>query len=263
MDDVGNLTARGTATLAYDQANRLTRVAPTGGTTPTAEYAYDGDGRRTSSTVGAATTRYLHDTNRSLQMLLDDGRHVYPVGLREPAALLTGNTFEQLANAAPEVPVRLPLTQLPPITPRPASRAAMRPQPAKNDESNPIPSWYAAVASTIVHAESTLGHAQSALVHPPCAAYHRVGHAPAALHRPAPPTVAPAPRRPEPADTRPPAGPPQRGAHTPVAGRRTIRSTLVVVYCRLRSGCAPLRGPGADRPMERARSHGRRAAVGG
>ena len=121
--------------------------------------------------------------------------------------------------------MRLHLTQLPSITPRPASRPATPPQPAKNDESNPIPSWYAAVASTIVHTESTLGHAQSAPVHPPCAAYHHVSHAPAALHRPAPPTVAPAPRHPEPADTTPPAGA-YLGAGPTTPSQADLRSDL-------------------------------------
>ena len=80
MNEVGTLVARGTDTLAYDQAHRLTRVTPTGSTTPTAEYAYDGDGGRFSSTVGATTTRFVHDTNRGLPMLLDDGQRQYVWG---------------------------------------------------------------------------------------------------------------------------------------------------------------------------------------
>ncbi len=76
----GNLTARGSDTFAYDQANRP-KTASVGGTTST--YAYDGDGKRTSKTVGANTTNYAYDANRSLPVLLDDGtrKYVWGIGL--------------------------------------------------------------------------------------------------------------------------------------------------------------------------------------
>jgi RHS repeat-associated protein len=76
----GNLTARGSDSFSYDQANRLT------GTTVgsvTASYAYDGAGKRATKTVGSTATNYVYDVNRGLPVLLEDGtqRYVWGLGL--------------------------------------------------------------------------------------------------------------------------------------------------------------------------------------
>jgi RHS repeat-associated protein len=52
----GNLTARGSDSFAYDQANRLTSATVSG---TTSSYLYDGDGKRTSKTVGR-TPKYVY-----------------------------------------------------------------------------------------------------------------------------------------------------------------------------------------------------------
>jgi len=78
VDAVGNLTARGSDSLAYDQANRL-KQATVGATTAT--YAYDGDGKRASTTVGSTTISYLYDVSRGLPVLLEDGTRRYVWGL--------------------------------------------------------------------------------------------------------------------------------------------------------------------------------------
>src|SRR5205823_5122936 len=49
LDANGNTTARGSDTFTYDQANRLLRATIAGVTTT---YAYDGDGKRVSTTSG-------------------------------------------------------------------------------------------------------------------------------------------------------------------------------------------------------------------
>lgn len=49
-----------------------------GGTTTV--YAYDGDGKRVSTTVGGVTTRYVYDVSGTLPMLLDDGTRKYVWG---------------------------------------------------------------------------------------------------------------------------------------------------------------------------------------
>ncbi len=74
----GNLTARGSDSFTYDQANRL-KSASVSGTGST--YAYDGDGKRASRTVGGTQTGYLYDVNASLPVLLDDGTRKYVWGL--------------------------------------------------------------------------------------------------------------------------------------------------------------------------------------
>jgi RHS repeat-associated protein len=80
VNAVGNMMARGSDTLAYDQANRLTST--TVGST-TATYTYDGDGKRDSKTVSSTTTAYVYDANRGLPVLLEDGtrRYVWGLGL--------------------------------------------------------------------------------------------------------------------------------------------------------------------------------------
>ncbi len=76
----GNVTARGSDSFGYDQANRLTS-ATVGGTTTT--YRYDGDGKRASQAVGGSTTNYAYDVNASLPDVLTDGtlKYVYGLGL--------------------------------------------------------------------------------------------------------------------------------------------------------------------------------------
>ncbi len=76
----GNVAMRGSDSLAYDQANRLTS-ATVNGTTST--DTYDGDGKRASQTVGSTTTNYVYDVNASLPNVLTDGpfKYVYGLGL--------------------------------------------------------------------------------------------------------------------------------------------------------------------------------------
>ncbi len=44
-------------------------------------YVYEGDGKRTSKTVGGTQTNYVYDVDASLPVLLDDGTHKYVWGL--------------------------------------------------------------------------------------------------------------------------------------------------------------------------------------
>jgi RHS repeat-associated protein len=85
VNDAGNLVQRGPDALGYDQANRLTcyRAAATTCTpsTATSTYAYDGDGKRSSSTTAGATTTYVYDISGGLPMLLMDGTRKYAYGL--------------------------------------------------------------------------------------------------------------------------------------------------------------------------------------
>jgi RHS repeat-associated protein len=76
----GNLTARGSDSFSYDQANRLTST--TVGST-TASYVYDGAGKRASKTVSSTTASYVYDVNRGLPVLLEDDtrRYVWGLGL--------------------------------------------------------------------------------------------------------------------------------------------------------------------------------------
>ena len=87
----GNLVGKGADTFAYDQANHLTS-ATVAGTTET--YAYDGDGVRTSRTVGASPPiSYVSDVNTSLPVALEDGarKYVWGVGL---AYAVSGSSIE-------------------------------------------------------------------------------------------------------------------------------------------------------------------------
>jgi RHS repeat-associated protein len=66
-DGDGNLTCDGTYVYRYDVESRLTSILSGGTcaapTTTVATYAYDGQGRRKSKTVGAATTYYTTDAD--------------------------------------------------------------------------------------------------------------------------------------------------------------------------------------------------------
>ncbi|MFN0071504.1 MAG: RHS repeat domain-containing protein, partial [Chloroflexota bacterium] len=78
-DANGNRTTRGNDTFTYDQANRLTRAAISGGLTT--NYAYDGDGKRMCSSTPCTTPEYVYDVNRGLPVLLQDGARQYVWGL--------------------------------------------------------------------------------------------------------------------------------------------------------------------------------------
>jgi RHS repeat-associated protein len=88
VNENGNLARRlgGTVdeTFTYDQADRLVgAVIAEGGTPYTTAYTYDGDGlrRAKSSTLpGSAAAGYVHDVNRGLPLLLDDGTRSYVWG---------------------------------------------------------------------------------------------------------------------------------------------------------------------------------------
>lgn len=78
VDAVGNTTAKGADTFAYDQANRLVE-ATVGGTTET--YVYDGDGVRFSRMVGAGPAiRYVTDATSALPTTIADGSRKYVWG---------------------------------------------------------------------------------------------------------------------------------------------------------------------------------------
>ncbi len=66
-DGNGNLTYDGSFTYCYDAESRLTAVTSGGTcaspTTTVATYAYDGQGRRKSKTVGSTTTLYVTDAD--------------------------------------------------------------------------------------------------------------------------------------------------------------------------------------------------------
>ena len=69
-------TSGSATTYSYDQAGRL--ISATG--TSTTNYAYDGDGLRTSKTTGGTTTVYAWDLSGSLPLLLSDGTNSYIYG---------------------------------------------------------------------------------------------------------------------------------------------------------------------------------------
>jgi RHS repeat-associated protein len=74
----GNLTGRGTDSLTYDQADRLTQAVVDG---ITSNDTYNGDGNRVGHTgeqFGSAT--YINDVNQSLPVMLDDGTLKYVWG---------------------------------------------------------------------------------------------------------------------------------------------------------------------------------------
>ena len=77
-DDNGNLTSDGLRSYSYDYANRLTQVVSG---TLTTQYAYDGDGVRTSKTAGGDTTQYVLDLMATLPVVITDTEAVYLYGL--------------------------------------------------------------------------------------------------------------------------------------------------------------------------------------
>jgi RHS repeat-associated protein len=77
-DQNGNLATRGSDTFTFNYANQLAQTV-VGGTTATSTY--NGDGLRMSHTVGAATSNYLWDVNRSVPEILQDGTNSYVYGL--------------------------------------------------------------------------------------------------------------------------------------------------------------------------------------
>ena len=62
---------KGTTTFSYDAAGRLSKATlqPPSGPATTVTYGYDGDGNRTSRTVGDVTTQYVWDPNAAVPLL--------------------------------------------------------------------------------------------------------------------------------------------------------------------------------------------------
>ena len=88
---VGDRTSRvdpltGTSSYGYDQAHRLTSY-----NSNAASYSYDGDGVRTSKTVGGVTTPFAWDESAGLPLMLDDATTSYLYG---PG----GQVLEQIQN---------------------------------------------------------------------------------------------------------------------------------------------------------------------
>jgi RHS repeat-associated protein len=77
-DDNGNLTSDGVRSYSYDHANRLTEVVSG---TLTTQYAYNGDGVRTSKTASGDTTEYVLDLAATLPVVISDTDAVYLYGL--------------------------------------------------------------------------------------------------------------------------------------------------------------------------------------
>jgi len=77
-DANGNLTSDGVRSYSYDYADRLTQVVSG---TFTTQYAYNGDGVRTSKTVGGATAEYVLDLAATLPVVISDTDAVYLYGL--------------------------------------------------------------------------------------------------------------------------------------------------------------------------------------
>jgi RHS repeat-associated protein/uncharacterized repeat protein (TIGR01451 family) len=77
-DDNGNLTSDGVRSYTYDHADRLTQVTQGSQTT---QYAYNGDGDRTSKTVSGDTTQYVLDLAATLPVVVSDTEAVYLYGL--------------------------------------------------------------------------------------------------------------------------------------------------------------------------------------
>jgi YD repeat-containing protein len=77
-DANGNLTGDGVRSYTYDHANRLTQVTEGSLTT---QFAYNGDGIRTSKTVTGDTTHYVLDLAATLPVVISDTEAVYLYGL--------------------------------------------------------------------------------------------------------------------------------------------------------------------------------------
>ena len=73
-DANGNLTSDGVRSYAYDHANRLTQVSEGSLTT---QFAYNGDGVRTSKTIAGDTTQYVLDLATTLPVVISDTEAVY------------------------------------------------------------------------------------------------------------------------------------------------------------------------------------------
>ena len=78
LNDNGNLTNDGVRSYTYDHANRLTQVTEGSLTT---QFAYNGDGARTSKTVSGDTTEYVLDLAATLPVVISDTEEVYLYGL--------------------------------------------------------------------------------------------------------------------------------------------------------------------------------------
>ncbi|MBP2326973.1 RHS repeat-associated protein [Kibdelosporangium banguiense] len=74
-DSLGERKTAGSTTFGYDQAGRLT----TFGGSSSATYRYNGDGLRTSKTVGSATTTFFWDSSKTPN-ILTDGTNSYLYG---------------------------------------------------------------------------------------------------------------------------------------------------------------------------------------
>jgi RHS repeat-associated protein len=80
-DDNGNQVEAGSDTFEWDAENRLTEtnIASTVGA-----YEYNGDGLRTTRTIGASAVSYVWDLNAGLPVILEDtdgNRYVYGLDL--------------------------------------------------------------------------------------------------------------------------------------------------------------------------------------
>ncbi len=89
-DDNGNLTSDGVRSYTYDHANRLTQVTQGSQTT---QFAYNGDGDRTSKTVSGETTQYVLDLATTLPVVVSDTEAVYLYGLHIIAQQQAGRQY--------------------------------------------------------------------------------------------------------------------------------------------------------------------------
>ncbi len=89
-DARGNLTSDGTLTLTYDPENKLMSAGKTG---MTAAYLYDPLGRRTTKTVNATVTNFLHDGDTEIGEYDASGtllrRFVPGPAIDQPIAMVT------------------------------------------------------------------------------------------------------------------------------------------------------------------------------
>ena len=114
---VGDRTSRvdpltGTSSYGYDQAHRLTSY-----NSNAASYSYDGDGVRTSKTVGGVTTPFAWDESAGLPLMLDDattsylygaGRQVLEQIQNTPAITIVGTGSAQDNGSGSSLTVPLP-----------------------------------------------------------------------------------------------------------------------------------------------------------
>ncbi len=152
VDANGNLTARGSDTFGYDQANRL-RTASVAGTS--ASYSYDGDGKRSSKAVGAASTAYTYDVNASLPVLLDDGVRKYVWGLGLAFAVDPSSTTRTASARSEPSPIPRAASSRPTSTTSTGSSppaAAPSPSPSATRASSGTPkrAWYISGRGTMI-----------------------------------------------------------------------------------------------------------------